>query len=126
MDLDCGFGLWIWIVEIINGVFKRKNFSERKINLSITLVSRYCWVCACVFVFMENMLVIPIYLSKKFRSFVLVSLRSSNRREARNRYNQLPSKSPTGYNSQFCAIAGFAPTQSFSAENKMVLSNISF
>jgi hypothetical protein len=34
---------------------------------------------------MENKQVIQIYLSKKFRSFVLVSLRSSNSREARER-----------------------------------------
>jgi hypothetical protein len=38
---------------------------------------------------MENMLVIPIYLSKKFRSFVWVSLRSSNRREARERWQKV-------------------------------------
>ena len=76
MDLDCGN---------TTRNLKRKNLLERKINLSITLVSRYCWVCACYLVFMENKLVIQIFLSKKFRSFVLVSLRSSNRREARER-----------------------------------------
>jgi hypothetical protein len=65
-DLDCG-------------IFKKVKL------LLLTLVSRYCWVCACVFVFMENKQVIQIYLSKKFRSFVLVSLRSSNSREARER-----------------------------------------
>jgi hypothetical protein len=41
---------------------------------------------------MENKQVIPIYLSKKFCIFVLVSLCSSNRREARERCDVLNEK----------------------------------